>query len=484
MRRFVLAGLLVIAMAGVAGANGRPAATSTINFEQGAPQHIAAGMTFGFLRSDDGGTTWKWMCEKAIGYGGMYDPDYAYSPTGALFATTFDGLKVMRDGCTFDTAPSGTTFVSAVEMGPMGDVFYAAADPADGKIYKSPDNGVTFPTSGAPGLNNDWWDSLMVAPNDKTRVYVTGYRFNKVCNAASANAGATCTMDVNCGTNAGAMCESVKQFLLFKSVDEGVNYTAMSIVGLTTSNNSAIDVVGINHTNAAELYIRVNLENGQLGDSIYKSIDSGATWHKILTTMDTFGLSFLIRNDGSLVAGTQVTGSQKSANGAGCISEASCNWTALAGAPHINCLVENPANHDVWACTHNFDSPGVPGDGYGIMKSTDLTTWTGVLRYQDINGVVTCDPSTVQATQCVASYQGHPSVWCCLEQQLGITDTSVDCTGVSDCLLNPVDGAVDSGGTTDVTAPPKGCCNVGGGGSGSLFLAFGTAALLWRRRKR
>jgi len=474
---------LVIAMAGIAGANGRPAATSTINFEQNAPQHIAAGMTFGFLRSDDGGTTWKWMCEKAIGYGGMYDPDYAYSPTGALFATTFDGLKVMRDGCTFNTAASGTTFVSAVEMGPQGDVFYAAADPADGKIYKSPDDGVMFPTSGAPGKNNDWWDSLMVAPSDKMRVYVTGYRFNKVCNAASANAGATCTMDVNCGTNVGAMCESVKQFLIFKSIDEGATYTPMSLTGLTTSNNSAIDVVGINHTNPAEVYVRVNLENGQLGDSIYKSTDSGATWHKILTTMDTFGLSFLVRNDGTLVAGTQVSGSMKSANGAGCTSQATCNWVTLTGAPHINCLVENPANHDVWACTHNFDSPGVPGDGYGIMKSTDLASWSGVLRYQNIAGVVTCDPSTVQATQCVASYQGKPSVWCCLEQQLGITDTSVDCTGVSDCLLNPVDGAVDSG-TTDVNAPPKGCCNVGGGGGGSLLLAFGTGALLWRRRKR
>ena len=487
MRRSVLVALSVVGMGGIAAANGRPAATSTINFEQGSPQHIAAGMTFGFLRSDNGGTTWKWMCEATVGYGGTYDPDYAYSPTGALFATTFDGLKVNRDGCSFNSAPSGNTFVSSVQMGPTGNVFFAAADPADGKIYKSPDDGAMFPTSASPGQNNDWWDSLMVAPSDKTHVYVTGYRFNKTCNAAAANAGETCKADFNCGTNAGAMCEAVKQFLMFKSVDGGASYSPMSITGLTTSNLSAIDVVGVNHKHPDELYIRINLENGELGDSIYKSRDAGATWHKILTTTDSLGLSFLIRSDGTLVAGTQSSGSMRSANGAACLSQATCNWIPLTGAPHINCLVENPANHDVWACTHNFASTTIPGDGYGIMKSTDLSSWSGVLRYQDIAGVVTCEASTIQAAQCVASFEGKPSVWCCLEQQLGITDRSVDCTGAAQCQ-SPADAGVAAVKPPAVvedkkpTAKPKGCCDVGGSGRGSLLLALGTALLLRRRR--
>jgi hypothetical protein len=485
MTRAVPAILWVAAIGGVAGANGRPAATSTITFEQGAPAHVIAGATFGFLRSDDNGVTWKWMCEKAIGYGGTYDPDYAYSPTGAVFATTFGGLKVMRDGCTFTSAASGTTFVSGVEIGPTGDVVYAAADPADAKIYKSSNDGAAFPTSGAPGQNNDWWDSLLVAPSDKTRVYVTGYRFNKTCNATSANAGATCTADFNCGTNADATCEAVKQFLLFKSVDGGSSYSPMSLTGLTTSNLSAIDVVGIHHDHPDELYIRINLENGKVGDSIYKSRDSGATWHEILTTTDPLGLSFLIRHDGTLVAGTQSSGAMRSANGAGCLSEATCAWIPLLGAPHINCLVENPANHDVWACTRDFASTGVPGDGYGIMKSTDLASWSGVLRYQDIKGVVTCDASTIQASQCVASYEGKPSVWCCLEQQLGITDRSVACTGASKCE-SPVDAGVGNEnpptvGNHPAVAKPTGCCDLGGGGRGSLILALATAWLLGRR---
>ena len=89
---------------------------------------------------------------------------------------------------------------------------------------------------------------------------------------------------------------------------------------------------------------------------------------------------FLARSNGDLVASTQTTGSQKSTNGGTLVDPAH-------DPPHINCLVEDPADHSVWACTHNYDSPGIPGDGYGIMKTTDYATWTGVLRYQDIAGV-------------------------------------------------------------------------------------------------
>src|SRR5687768_4599368 len=133
-------GLLILGLlglAGTAGANGRDPYTSTITFRQGNNQHIIAGMTFGLVISKDGGATWHWMCERAIGYGGMYDPDYAYTSSGAIFATTFDGLKVMRDDCSFTSTPPGMTFVSKTELGPDGALYYAAAAQEDSKIYKS-----------------------------------------------------------------------------------------------------------------------------------------------------------------------------------------------------------------------------------------------------------------------------------------------------------------------------------------------------------
>lgn len=471
MRRSVLALLGVAALAGTAHANGRPAGTSTINFRQGSAQHVIAGMTFGFLRSDDGGVTWKWMCEKAINYGGTFDPDYAYTASGAIFATTFDGLQVMRDNCSFTAAPPGNTFVSAVQLAPNGDLYYAAADPNDGKIYKSTDDGMTFPVMGSPGANNDWWDSIVIAPSDPTRVYLTGYHYIKRC---SNNASMVCVNAGDCG-GAPNTCDSIKIQLLFRSDNGGQSFTAMSQAGLTMSNLSTLDIVGVDPAVPNTVYLHVSIENGTVGDSVYKSTNGGNSWTKIVTTTDTFGQVFLARSNGDLIVSTLTQGSQKSTNGGS-------TWTPLTNAPHINCLVENPGDQTVWACTHNFDSPGISMDGYGIMKTSDFATWTGVLRYQDINGVVECDAATTQAAQCVGSYEGKPSVWCCLEQQLGITDTSVACTGTASCDIVP-DGGTDAG-NTNVHPPKQGCCNVGDTGSGAALLALGTGALLWRKKRR
>jgi hypothetical protein len=482
MVRFGLGLGLVASWCAIAAANGRPAGTSTINFEQGHPDHIAAGMTFGLVLSNDGGATWRWMCEKTVGYGGLWDPDYAYSSSGGLFATTFDGLKVMRDGCTFAATPPGSTFVSADELAPNGNLFYAAADPADAKIYKSIDDGMTFPTSAAPGQNNDWWDTLVFAPSSSLVAYLSGYRFTKQC-AGGVNAGMMC---VDATTCPGSTCDPKLIFLLFKTTNGGGDFASnpLSQTGIATSNNSRIDVVGVDPGAPNTVYIHVSLENGNNGDSIYKSTNGGASWSKILTKSDPFGMAFLVRSDGKLIAATQTSGAFVSNGGAGCTSEATCGWTALTAPPHINCLVENPATvattHEVWACTHNYDSPGIPGDGFGIMKTTDLATWTGVLRYQDIAGPVMCGTDTVQYQQCVDSYQAKPSVWCCLEQQLGITSTEIDCSGPRDCGVLP--DSPSDGGTTMVK-PPKGCCESGGGAGGTL-LAFGTLALLSRRRRR
>src|SRR6476659_2253715 len=100
--RLLHAAIAVLLLSTPAAANGRDPYTSSIHFKRGAETNIVAGMTFGVVQSHDNGATWQWMCEQAVGYGGMYDPDYEYTSTGAIFATTFDGLKVMRDGCSFN----------------------------------------------------------------------------------------------------------------------------------------------------------------------------------------------------------------------------------------------------------------------------------------------------------------------------------------------------------------------------------------------
>src|SRR5262245_39534831 len=72
-------------------AHARPLESRSIEFRRADPQSIVIGTTFGPLSTHDGGATWSWYCPNAVGYGGMYNPDYTYAASGALFATTFNG---------------------------------------------------------------------------------------------------------------------------------------------------------------------------------------------------------------------------------------------------------------------------------------------------------------------------------------------------------------------------------------------------------
>lgn len=457
--RIVLAGLfgagLAAGLAAPASANGRDPYTSTINFQRGNDQHIVAGMTFGAVITDDGGATWHWMCERTIGYGGMYDPDYVYSDSGAIFATTFDGLKVMRDGCSFVATPPGMTFVSKVEQSSKdGAIYYAAADQADSNVYKSTNDGVSFPTAPVPavGQPGDWWSSLAVAPSNANRIYLTGYRLDG---------------------------QNPKVFLLKTSTNGGTSYTDMKVDDFTPlSANSTIEIVGIDSNVDTTVYAKVTFENGSLGDSIYKSTDAGQNWTKILSKSSNFGLAFLARKGGGCVAGTRELGAWQSPN---CDS----NWTELTNAPHIGCLYQNSTG-EVWACTQNYASPqlDIPSDDYGIMKTTDLTTWTGVLKYQDIKGPVPCAAGTVQEDECVQRYMDQPSQWCCLVTQLGVTSTAVDCTGELACTANPgSDTSGTDGGTTTKPGVDPGCCGAGNGRSSIMLSLLVVAGLLLRRRQ-
>ena len=105
----VAAAALLGAPAGAA-ANGRFPRSVKVLFQPGHPETAALGMTFGLLVTRDAGATWRWACESAIGFEGTYDPDFELSASGALFATTYRGLRVNRDGCVW-AAPAGAVGV-------------------------------------------------------------------------------------------------------------------------------------------------------------------------------------------------------------------------------------------------------------------------------------------------------------------------------------------------------------------------------------
>lgn len=427
--RLLLAGVLLASAARGAEANGRPPGVATINFRRGMESEILVGGTFGAVKSIDGGATWRWICEDAIGYGGMYDPDYAYSSMGTLFATTFTGLKANRDGCQFEQTPSGTRFVSNTAIGADGAVYFSAADLMDGKVYKSTDDGKTFPLSAMPGTTKDWWQSLEPAPSDPNRLYLAGFR-----------------------SEAGLP----KVFLMYRSNDGGLTWVPQPVGAFATMPNSTIEIVGVSQTDPNLVYARVSLEDNTVSDAIYRSTDGAQSWTRILGKPEA--IAFLVRRNGDLVAATKDSGTVKSTDGG-------MTWQAVAGAPHINCLAENTAG-EVWACTRNYSTTQLQGDDAAVMKSKDLAAWTKVMRFQDLLEPVACNAGTPQHDTCDVDR------WCGLCAQLGCKPNR-DCPGVG-----PADMAPSEGG--------GGCCEASGGGAapGAFALTGLVAFALMRPRRR
>lgn len=460
------AGILVALAAGLgampgatraARANGRLPATISIHFRQGHETDIVAGVTFGLVISHDGGATWQWMCDEAIGIAaGAYDPVYGFTAAGSLFATTVAGLVVMRDGCTFGPAASGRTFVSTTGLGPDGAFFYGAAQtagtsiPADFDIYRSLDDGVTFPVHSRPDPATDtnvWWESITVAPSDKNVVYLTGYRYIPV------SPGST---------------DTVRDHLLYRSPDGGATWAAQpppTLTGLTLSQNSLIHVVAIASDDPKRVYARVSYIDQMTTDGLYVSTDAGVSWKPIHTRPDRF-TSFVRRtplHEGhhDLLTATAKFGTEIS-------HDDGMTWAPLAGAPHINCLAENSAG-ELWACTQNYGVGQAQTDDAGIMKTTDLVAWTKVLRYQDLVGPVAgCGADTLEQKTC-----NQAPKWCGACAQLGCTPSSsyVCPVAASEVPVNP-------------PGTKRGCCDTGGGPGGPLALALSVATLLWRPRRR
>ena len=455
MRRLA-ACALALALPILAHANGRPALTSTINFRQGQEQHVAAGMTLGMLITHDGGATWHWFCEDAILYGGRYDPDYAYTATGALFATTFDGFLVNRDGCVFGPTAIGKTEVSQVAQAPNGTLYFSAVrpmfgtDPGDANIYTSVDNGMTITPLGAPGLVNDWYSSLEVAPTDPDRIYVTGYRFGPM---------------------------GSRLFQLYRSDNAGASFVSLPTAHFTHGDNSTLSIVGIDRANPDIVFARVSDIDAQFAATIWRSTDAGQTWTMILDK--PVPIAFLLRANGDYVAATQLQGAFVSR------APAHASWELLPNAPHINVLAENSAG-EVWAGTVNFASPmdNLPvSDDAAIMTTTDLVTWTKRLRLQDVAGPVDCPDGTRVYEQCVYACTNDiyamdptmcqntdPKSWCAFKQQYDVTSTVIDC---------PLPSEPEA-------PPPKkdGCCDAGSDGRGALLLASLTLLVLQSASRR
>lgn len=426
--------------------NGRPPATTGVRFQPDGSEDVLLPVTFGLLISSDSGESFRWVCETAIGYSGIFDPDYAISADGAIYASSRDGLRVSRDGgCTWTTisgagrALDDQVWVSEVEIGPDGRVWVATAQPGGpNDVYVSLD-GAGFASSNLPEPKV-WWQSLRTTPMDPSRIYVSGFLPQDGATQAAA--------------------------LLRRSVDGGASWEELPVVDFTFGPQPELFVAGVSPTDPDLVFARAARVVSGIGDTLYRSTDGGAHWQQVTGFLGTIS-AFHIRPDGKTVIAASVSACPEDITDAGvpingCVRKSvdgGLTWKRPAQQPRLACIDER-SDGVLFGCGANFDP-----DNFALGRSSDGETWEEVFRLGDTAGPLECGADTEQAV-CAAE------MWQAVCQLAGA------------CPAQDGAPAAPDGGGGGVVDDRGGCCRVGGAIDASWLAGLLVALLMLRRRAR
>jgi hypothetical protein len=176
---------MFVVASGPALANGRMPNANQLVVDPSDAKYLVLRSTYGLVVSADGGSTWEWICEAAMSYGGLIeDPPIAIAADGSIVVGTTLGIRISHDhGCTW-SAPAGlagTTTIIDLSMrrsDPSQGVAIATYDVDAGhtsiELYATTDNGATW--AFVSSMPTDWTyvATVDVAPSNPARIYVTG----------------------------------------------------------------------------------------------------------------------------------------------------------------------------------------------------------------------------------------------------------------------------------------------------------------------
>lgn len=433
-----LTALAVLFVANTAFANGRPPRTGGVYFKPNDPHSMYVASTFGLLISHDDGCTMHWVCESNIGFGGSFDPKYAIAGDGSIFATTYEGLRVSRDGgCSFATATAELApgsqnriagmWIDAIDIGPTGEVWVGTATTGQpNNVYVSSDNGGSFNPAGLASATI-YWKSVKVAPSSAANVYATGYELTPP------------TAHVR------------------HSTDGGRNWTPSPLQDVQYGSTPITLIGAIDPTNPDVVYL-ISQGAAQAGDKLYRSSDAGTRWTEVLSTDGP--ISGVVIVDAQTVYVTTMLQSGASFIGGPPYRSTTSGtlFERMTNAPHLACLGVAPGG-DLIGCAANWEP-----DFAAVMRSRDAASFTKVWRFVELAGPLSCAAGTAEEDVC------HQTLWENVKTQFGATGPT--------CGANVHDGARD--GT--VGSKASGCCQTGGGPWGLLW-ASAIAWWLGRRRK-
>ncbi len=183
VRRIVLITFALLCITGAAGANGRfPQAQSIESVPGGDGTLLYMRTTFGVLVSHDAGKSWRWICERALGYQGQWDPPITVTRDGRLWVGLESGIVSVADGCNAEPSPeiAGQT-IKDLTTDPRGETIWAIAGAPDKKstLFRRAPGG-TFEKLDAKGLEELNLLTIEIAPSRPQRIYVSGEPYDTI----------------------------------------------------------------------------------------------------------------------------------------------------------------------------------------------------------------------------------------------------------------------------------------------------------------
>ncbi|WP_437578004.1 WD40/YVTN/BNR-like repeat-containing protein [Sorangium sp. So ce887] len=400
-----------------AAANGVFPSADQIVFDPEDPARAVARMTYGLLATRDGGASWRWICEGAVGYDdtGGVAPPIAAAEGGRVLAALSDGIAIGAEGgCAWARAAelAGKAVLDlSVRQGDPSHVVAVAAGTRHG-LWASRDGGASWASAGTPLPAGFQARTVDVAPSDPQRVYVSGL-----------------------ATGSGPV-----QGVIARSADGGATWETAVVPGSTTSREPYI--AGVDPLDADVLYVRVASAPGRL----FVSTDGGAAFEPVFETQG-FVRAFAISPDGATVAvGSDIDG----------VFRAPSSTLAFERVSSVapRCFVWTEAG--LYACASEFL------DDFTIGRSLDGgATFEPLLRQACIRGPLGCAATTAVGALC-------PTDWPRVALMTGHRDCTPDAG-------SPAAGSGTSAGATGATGVGGATAASGGGGAASAGGTGGAA---------
>ncbi len=433
MRRLLplLAASAIALGAPLAHANGRFPASNGVIFSPVSERDVLVRVTFGLLVSRDDAASWRWICERAIGFSGPEDPSYVVTRTGAIVVGLFDGVRVSRDGgCSWDpVVTDARVFVDLTEradgailaLSSSYDHHTDAGSAYKSQLYVSTDDATSFVPLGVrldPALLAE---SVEVAPSNPRRIYISAVRG----------------------------IDTTRKGVMLVSDDAGQHWSERSLA--LAAKELAPFIAAVDSTNPDRVFVRTSA-SPESPTRLLVSEDAAKTYRTLLDAKGPL-LGFALAPGG---ASLHVGGPDDGLLG----GRVDAKELTRTSSIKLQCLAQR--GDTLWACSNE-------ASGFVVGSSQGSAPLSARLHLADIGGPLACPAGSSVAKECAAD-------WLKLRSDLGLDD-----------LLRDAGPAADAGprGVALETGPrhPDSLARSRAAWGVAIALVLGGAALLVRSRR-